>query len=686
MKMVKQTDGKITPVSRFLVVIVLVMSLLSVIACSNGPTTQNPTPTPQTTPQPPNSNHLQNSYAAPNWWKPCILSKVIAVSINGVNRQVCTAWDQSQPAAQCDSINYQKFTGTAAIPLTSWRGIDVCGPRPEDSTSTPDHYTEFSSGGSVEQEFECTELVKRYLYLAYGLPSLGGTDGSQVVDNYTAAYSSLHKVDNHGTVQMFPTEGDILSFSGSNITHTAIVTGLTDVNNNGIGSATIHIIEQNWADTSGTRTLSMNKWTIGGSVISWMTKRPISSQSSPTGTSAPITVSMPPTQTSCPVPGTARAAVTRPLVLGTHQNIIYFENASPDGTSGTLKRYDVTTHQATDIVKKPDAYILEAQVSADGQWVLFISSVNGQPALQMVRMDGQGLQTLYCAPSNLTSPNSFSSALSNLVWSTDEQMVIFDQQGSSAPPTFLLLNLATGVVQIELQIDPNSSLSYTPRVWIDDTHLALFARSSSEYSQETSIYVLDTHNGANQHTNALQRIVTAPTSCFDFDISTDHTKFFLYRCTYNPSQSSRQGPSSISVIPVTGGTEHIIFASQTLAVLGLRVISDSGLLVLVGMGGFNSQKNGLYTIHIDGTNFVKFVGYDIFGIEARAMIFALYEFSPYPWSIVSRDGNMYAVVLVSDCGMHCQYTLLFGSLSGGKVTSLTSGLANSFGMVGWTTI
>ena len=35
------------------------------------------------------------------------------------------------------------------------------------------------------------------------------------------------------------------------------------------------------------------------------------------------TVPMPPTQTSCPAQGTARAAVTAPLVLGTHQNLVY---------------------------------------------------------------------------------------------------------------------------------------------------------------------------------------------------------------------------------------------------------------------------------------------------------------------------------------------------------------------------
>src|SRR5690349_18455782 len=46
-----------------------------------------------------------------------------------------------------------------------------------------------------------------------------------------------------------------------------------------------------------------------------------------TGTpgTAPVstTLPLPPTLTSCPALGTARAAVTAPLALGTHQNIVY---------------------------------------------------------------------------------------------------------------------------------------------------------------------------------------------------------------------------------------------------------------------------------------------------------------------------------------------------------------------------
>jgi hypothetical protein len=284
--MVKPRDRKLTLpsfVPTFLVLAVLIMmNLLSLVGCSNGVTTQNTTTTLQTTPQPPNPNHLQSGYSAPNWWKPCIPSKVISVFIDGANRQVCTAWDQSQPAAQCDSMNYQTFTGTAAKPLLSWRGFDVCGPRPDWTPRTPDHYTEFSSGGSVEQEFECTELVKRYLLLAFGLPSLGGTNGDQIVDNYTNTTkvpgTPFHKVindaANNGKIHMFPVEGDVLSYS---TVHTSIVKSVTDMNSRGEGSATIHVIEQN-RSSEGEEKLTMTNWIIDNSVSSWMTTRPISSQ------------------------------------------------------------------------------------------------------------------------------------------------------------------------------------------------------------------------------------------------------------------------------------------------------------------------------------------------------------------------------------------------------------------------
>jgi hypothetical protein len=116
---------------------------------------------------------------------------------------------------------------------------------------------------------------------------------------------------------------------------------------------------------------------------------PTTSSSTPTGGTVPV----PPTQASCLAAGTARAAVTARLALGSHPNIVYIVNGPTH--LGTLKRYDVTTGAKTEIANLSNTNISEAQLSADGQWILFVAISGTQAKLQMIRMDGQGLQTLY---------------------------------------------------------------------------------------------------------------------------------------------------------------------------------------------------------------------------------------------------------------------------------------------------
>jgi len=408
------------------------------------------------------------------------------------------------------------------------------------------------------------------------------------------------------------------------------------------------------------------------------------------------TVPMPPTQTNCPAPGTARAAVTALLILGKHQNLVYTENAdtgSGGGAPGILKRYDVITHQTTQIVQLATTSISNAQISTDGQWILFTSQVNGRAAIQMIRMDRQGLQTLYCAPANLATSNSSSSSLYSLAWSTDQKTVMFIQQDVSngqSPPLYLL-NLAKGAVQKELSLDSNSSITYFPRVWIDNTHIALLAEAPSGNSQGESIYVLDTKNGTNQQSNALKLIITVSTACFGFDISPDHKEFFLVRCNINSSISyiNYQGPSSITTLPVTGGSESTIYTTQTLAVTGLRVISSTTLLVSITAfaNDANFSQNGLYTMRIDGTGLTKIVGNDFIG-DTPTQNINLNQSSPYTWSVTSRNSRLYSLLLIG-CGMHCTFTLLFGSLTGGTLTTLASGSSSgafSLTFVGWTTM
>src|SRR5579885_2262630 len=80
----------------------------------------------------------------------------------------------------------------------------------------------------------------------------------------------------------------------------------------------------------------------------------------------PTATSQPPVQvqTSCPTESTARAAIMPAIALGQDQSIVYL---SPP----TLKRYDVQTKATTMILSNVN--IDAPQISADGQWVLFIA-------------------------------------------------------------------------------------------------------------------------------------------------------------------------------------------------------------------------------------------------------------------------------------------------------------------------
>ncbi|HET8840871.1 MAG TPA: hypothetical protein VFN35_05355, partial [Ktedonobacteraceae bacterium] len=186
---------------------------------------------------------------------------------------------------------------------------------------------------------------------------------------------------------------------------------------------------------------------------------------------------MPATQTSCPADNTARAAILRPLALGAHQNLVYVYNEVPPNTStsfGHLRRYDATTGQKIDIVTS-GLRIDSAQLSANGQWVLFLSIPDPRTdpqhsaMLQLVRMDGQGLQTLYCAPALVNGivvdPDSI---VGHIQWSTDQQSIVFDQ----AATTLRLLNISNGKLTTLLS-SAQSRHFYTPITWLDTHQLFL---------------------------------------------------------------------------------------------------------------------------------------------------------------------------------------------------------------------
>lgn len=401
------------------------------------------------------------------------------------------------------------------------------------------------------------------------------------------------------------------------------------------------------------------------------TPTPTTSTSTPTSSTVPV----PPTQTSCPAAGTARAAVTARLALGSHPNIVYIVNGPTH--LGTLKRYDVTTGAKTEIVNLTSTNISEAQLSADGQWILFVAITGTQAKLQMIRMDGQGLQTLYCATAAPNGADS-ASALDYTQWSTNQKFVIFNSyQGRGV--YLYLLNMQSGSVQREFS--SGSSFAYPPATWLDNTRVYLFGPMIDMPS--TTLYILNTNLGPNQSVNNLQLVYDASKTnpyCWSFDSSYDSSKLYTSTChtTPNPNgpgTSSMQGPSDISTRPAAGGSSTFVYQNQSLAITTVRAISNTTLLFLGANTNGNTGQNGLWKIGTNGSNPVRLT----------STPGTLNQFTQYPWSNVSRNGSMYA--LQSNNSSSHISALFFGSLNGGSPTTFASiSDGTMLYTVGWTTM
>ncbi len=382
------------------------------------------------------------------------------------------------------------------------------------------------------------------------------------------------------------------------------------------------------------------------------------------------TKGMPATSTSCPAAGTARTFVSAPLVLGQDPAIVYIvnEGTSSAPTFGTIKSYDTITSNKVEIKKTANTRIDEAQVSTDGQWVLFTAHVAGQSELRVVRMDGQGLQTLFCAPSG--------THIFGAQWSLNQKLVVFDVGQDAGGTTIFLLNMTNGSLQPEL-VSTAPGLAYLPRTWLDNQRVLLVGFIQNTDAPPQNVYLLDTTKGANQHATDLQQVVTINQPCWDFDSSFDSTKLFVSQCT--PGQP--QGSSSVGVQAATGGTLNTFFTSSTLAINAVRVIETNNTLMATanntgqGVSG-NTSNDGVYVLKTDGSNPFLLTS------NNSGEISNLNLFSQYFWSNVSRDSKLYAIEMSSFSTS--RYTLMFGSLNGGKPTTFADINGTVLEIAGWT--
>lgn len=166
---------------------------------------------------------------------------------------------------ECDTVSFWAATGVAAYPLgAEYRGMKACGPRP---SAYPYVQAAVDFGvGHPQLEWQCPELSKRFLYLAYGIPPYAA-NGNQMVWNYDG--DLLEKVWNC-TVGRAPEPDDVLSHgSTSTYGHTTVVVS-SDVDS--VGNGTIDVIEQN-NSAHGYNTLTVDNWCVVpsyGDVIGWL--------------------------------------------------------------------------------------------------------------------------------------------------------------------------------------------------------------------------------------------------------------------------------------------------------------------------------------------------------------------------------------------------------------------------------
>jgi hypothetical protein len=357
-----------------------------------------------------------------------------------------------------------------------------------------------------------------------------------------------------------------------------------------------------------------------------------------------------------------------------------------------LKRFDVTTGAKTEILKMPGVTFDSPQISADGQWILFVTVSSQRDELQMVRMDGHGLQTLYCLSNG---------RINSVLLSSNQQKVLFS--ASAAPNGFTGLyvaNIANGTIEQVLKPTTGSnpvlgSVFVDPITWLNNTQV--YVRFADfPIAPATKIGLLDTDRGT-QTISDLKTVFTQTLGtphnypCFDADSSYDASTLYISLCggisAPNCSGScllgTREGPSTINTERAIGGGAITILSSQTLGIAVVRAVTSNTLLLQVENFSQNhpvdTSQNGLWKVNAGGSGLTRLT------TEPKGIGTSLCQFSQNPWSNVSRDGSMYAFETFNKV-YPTTYTLAFAQLNGGAPQTLASITGTHLQMIGWTTM
>lgn len=412
----------------------------------------------------------------------------------------------------------------------------------------------------------------------------------------------------------------------------------------------------------------------------------IASNPTPGSQGSPQTMPMPVTTTACPAANDGRAAVTRPLVLGQSQNLVYaYKDAA---STWHLRRYNVATGQKIDIYTTGAGAIEQAQVSADGAWVLFLLDfypamrTDARAKIEMVRMDGQGAQTLYCFPTNeqfTPGPGSGAGAPPVTVqWSPNQKALLFSADTAGNTSTIYNLDMTSGNVRAVYKDAGNTLYATSIVTWLDNANAYIITQGRSAPQPPATIHLLNIPGSSLGHPTKTPIFQGGGRmNELSIDSSFDGSKLYIDDCLL----AGAPFKTTVSVEPAHGGARQSIYQPPAaLCVDEIRVISSTTMLMLVSNYNTSTSliQHQVWTMHTDGTG-----QHTLNTLPVNDSRYLLNPNTQDVWSNISRDGSTYALEQYTNQGVE---NLLIGSLNGGTPTTFASSQYDTLVLAGWTTM
>lgn len=398
--------------------------------------------------------------------------------------------------------------------------------------------------------------------------------------------------------------------------------------------------------------------------------------------------SQPPT-TACPAAGSGRAAVMNALALGRGQALVYVYKVS--AATWHLRRYSVGSGQKTDIYTTAAGQIEDAQVSANGQWVIFLLDfypamrTDASAKIQMIRVDGQDLQTLYCFPTNenysrLISGNVGTGTLPvTLQLSPNQQALLFSVDTGEQQSTVYDQDMTSGQTQVVYQVAADANYTTSVVTWLDNNNAYLITQGRSQPAPPSTVRLLNIPAALSSANNATTTVLQGGGRMreFSLDTSFDGAKLYSGNCLLAGSPFQ----TTIAVEPAHGGTAQTIYQPPaSICIDAIRVISPTTLLMLVTDDNTSTLviQHEVWTMNVNGT-----AQHGLTTLAPNDSRFQMNPNSQYVWSNVSRDGSLYALQQETNQNIE---NLVYGPVNGGNVTTLANGSSNTLILVGWTTM